>query len=139
MQRNSAKLRTALKESVAGTPTVSVIIEWYNATRAGARRGHLVLRRLIKEIATIRSANGPNSTNQVEVIITYNANRLSEKQVSESHGDVFESCSVLTYRLVPVENGTYCIQKNIGARQSVGQILVFLDSDVVPRMDGCQA
>jgi glycosyltransferase involved in cell wall biosynthesis len=67
------------------------------------------------------------------LILTFNASRLAYADVATTTLDLFERCLISHPILLPVENGTYCVQKNHGALRSSGELLIFLDSDVIPQ------
>lgn len=108
--------------------SISIIVEWENAERIGAERARRMLGELHRQLAALEPGPG-----QREVIFVYRrgesdeeAGRVLRKAVAE-HGRVWPAS--LLY--LPVDTGDYYQQKNRGAEAASGDLLLFLDSDVI--------
>lgn len=115
--------------------SASIVVEWYNATRARYSRGVQTLGELQRQAAAMLDEDRGlpfTLARPVELILTYNADALRHADVERTVDDALPVRHGLEVRIVPVAGGTYCVQKNRGAALSSGDILVFLDSDVVP-------
>lgn len=98
------------------TPEVTLVIEWDNVALAGASRAHSMLDALRGEIRAC-----PKS---VEVLLVYDA--------AQPAPDVKPLRLEPGVRLVAAPGSRYYELKNRGAAESRGEIVVFLDSDVIP-------
>lgn len=113
---------------------VSIIIEWENVRLAELDRCRDMLRRLGEQTLELASLLiSCDTTPPVEVIILFNRTEVDEAEVRH----IVTSCievgnSNATFRLIPVDDLTYYEQKNFGALQAEGDLIVFLDSDVIP-------
>ena len=118
-----------------GGISASIIIEWYNATRATRSRAHQALTQLaaqIEEIVRDPARFSFSLTRPIELIFTYNSDVLQHDQVSKTVFGSLPTERSFEVKLAPVPKGTYCLQKNHGSAMSSGQIVIFLDSDAVP-------
>jgi glycosyltransferase involved in cell wall biosynthesis len=96
---------------------VSLVVEWDNVSLAGATRAAAMLEALGREIRSCPC--------DVEVLLCHDAAITPE--LDPGGGLAAASC-----RLVPVPDGRYYVLKNRGAAEAHGEIIVFLDSDVIP-------
>ena len=126
------------------TPTatsVSVVLEWENMAYAEQERPRQALAAL-KAQAEALFSTGPSSplTNAppirlsapLEVILPYNSDTVDEAEFLRNVTDLITESESLCVRLLAVNNGTYCRQKNAGAAVATGELIIFLDSDVTP-------
>jgi hypothetical protein len=126
----------------ARTPLLaSVIIEWENVRLSELDRCRRMLRALAAQIVEL---HGPTAAAllepglhplvaEFEIIVLYNNAAIAgsdvERVVSAEIPSTTPHC---TWRLVPASGEGYYAQKNFGASRASGDILVFIDSDVVP-------
>jgi hypothetical protein len=101
-------------------PRASVVVEWDNVRLAGASRTREMLARLIEELAGQGSAS-------LEVLLVHDGRP----------GDVADAARMLAptgvaVRVVPAPGSGYYELKNAGAQAARGELVVFLDCDVVP-------
>jgi hypothetical protein len=99
------------------TPRVSIVIEWDNIALAGARRAQAMLRRLAAEL-------GP-APPPLEILLCHESSLHPDLSLDE-YG------LPPVWRAIPVAGARYYQLKNQGAARSAGEIIVFLDSDVIP-------
>jgi len=124
---------------------LSVVIEWENAVFADCERSRAMLDELHKQAGELRKAGDPNSedsrerflgqiTEKVEVIVMHDRELIDEKVVDDlvwsmaprEHEDV-------DLRIEPITGKRYYRLKNEGAKIAKGDLLVLIDSDVIPR------
>jgi hypothetical protein len=108
-------------------PDVSLVIEWENVILAESQRSSRMLAQLGKQVRTLNRA--------AEVIVLFNTEQI-EKSLLEN--ELFnklgldENNSVFSLRVEDARGRHYYDLKNTGARLATGEIVVFLDSDVIP-------
>ena len=111
--------------------TFSIIIEWDNARLSEMDRARNMLIELYRQIDGL----DPPCKVPPEVIIVFNTHEVNidliEKVVSEASKSSGVSAAANVH-FHAAEGGRYYELKNLGARLTTGQILIFLDSDVIP-------
>ena len=108
-------------------PSLSIIIEWENAGRIGAARARRMLRALRNQLREI----GPASGARHEIVLLHDPLKVKRETLVESVREAGAGWPAdINYAAVP-GNGYYR-QKNAGAALAEGDIIIFLDSDVVP-------
>jgi len=116
--------------------SASVVVEWYNTTHAELDRAFRMLSALKSQAADLRSPRLPKGkvglAEPLELVIVFDSERLDQARVHDLFQDRAESGESLHMQLLPVPGATYCQQKNAGARVAGGEIVIFLDSDVIP-------
>lgn len=100
-------------------PDVSIVVEWDNVRLAGASRARAMLGRLREEVE--------QDARTIEVLLVHD----------ERPGDVGEAEQILvstgtTVRALRAPGAGYYELKNVGAREATGELVVFLDCDVIP-------
>ena len=109
---------------------VSVIVEWENALLSEADRPAAVLsalRRQMEELA--REPGGPN----FELLLVFDDSEFDRSGLKALVCNcVGEPDEILDWRLLPTPDQGYFQNKNHGAGKASGEIIVFLDSDVIP-------
>jgi hypothetical protein len=99
--------------------------------RSPLRRCQQVVRQLVCEAETAVDeglAAGP-----IELLVCFDAEEVDGSVVAaDLAAELPEKSSTLSHRLVPVPGAEYYALKNAGAREVEGELLVFVDSDVVP-------
>ena len=108
----------------------SIVLEWETVNEGGIDRAVLGLREIARQIAELQSQlKAP-----AEVIVCYEERDISDKELQS----VFDRAAgaggwLCRINFIPVPSGThYYEKKNIGARVSVNEIIVFLDTDLIP-------
>jgi hypothetical protein len=108
----------------------SIVLEWETVNEGGIERAILGLRAVSHQIAELQSQlKAP-----AEVIVCYEQREISEWELqsvfARAAGPAGWLCRVA---FIPVPSGTqYYEKKNTGARASTNEIIVFLDTDLVP-------
>lgn len=106
---------------------LSIVIEWENAGRIGAIRARRMLKQLLAQICDQDFA----ATDRPEILLMYNA-ALNTRQEVQSLVEEAGTEWPADIRYLPAIDGSYYEQKNHGADNTSGDVLIFLDSDVVP-------
>jgi len=110
-------------------PSFSIIIEWENRLFSEERLAVKMLQQLSKQIIEI----SPNLSSKPEVIIVYDSDNLEHYEMERIVNEPLEPCgSMIDLRIIPAAKLRYYELKNYGFRQSHGDIIIFLDCDVVP-------
>lgn len=109
-----------------GLPTYSIIIEWENALLSELERTREMLEQLRVQIAEV---GYPRPT----IIILHDQDHIDRQLIERFVGEVSElEAWPADVRIVPTDGLEYYEQKNFGAEQSDSDLIVFLDSDVIP-------
>jgi len=108
---------------------VSVIIEWENAKLSDLDRAERMLAQLGSQMADAARKRGLKA----ELLVLYDANAVDPAVPSTAIASQIDAASWPgTIQVVAAPGQRYYEQKNKGALLSAGEILIFLDSDVVP-------
>lgn len=124
-------------------PQLTVIIEWENVRLSEIGRAKTMLRNLVEQIHQLRTAvpgTGDHpflvgrSPRQVEVVVLYNDEEIDGQAVESIVTTLVpRDSSDFELRIVPASGLHYYELKNFGARMAQGDLVVFLDSDVIPQ------
>ena len=118
----------AMTEIESSLPDFTVVIEWENAKLSEFDRARRMLKALSGQIGEIlgRLKHPP------EILIIYDHSAIDPTIIQEVLDETFPDHRVADIRLIPTDGNTYYQQKNVGANQASKDIVVFLDSDVIP-------
>jgi glycosyltransferase involved in cell wall biosynthesis len=107
------------------TINISVVVEWENAILADCERPRRMLAELGRQIA--------NADLRCEVLFVHNPANVDRDMIVRAIADGFGDASVsFPWRIEAATNQHYYGLKNVGARLATGDIVVMIDSDVVP-------
>jgi hypothetical protein len=107
--------------------SLSIVIEWDNAKHCKRERSLAMLRALRRELESLASSVA------AEVLILYDGLEVNGAVVQAAIAEVFgTACSHAAIRTQSAEGLGYYELKNHGARLSTGEVVVLLDSDVIP-------
>ena len=110
------------------TPTFSISIEWENARFAALERTRRMMRQLRQELIAL-----PQPPHPPQINFLYDRLTIDGDLVGRVIGEEFRPDQVpATVRIIPTDGLRYYEQKNFGAARSSGEIVIFLDCDVVP-------
>ena len=102
---------------------ISIVVEWENVLLTTAGRGASMLRQLGDELGGARRALGED----FEVLVVYADDSCQRTEIADQLGP--EGTSV---RFVPAPGSGYYELKNIGVAHARGNVVVLVDSDVLP-------
>jgi hypothetical protein len=123
-------------EHAGGSPRLSIIVEWDNAQLAELERAKEMLRRLATQVPAWARSHAPGDANPVETLIMFNDEEVDADDLArlvEEH--LPAETSGTTVRLVEARGKAFYALKNHGAETARGDLLVFVDSDVIPDPD----
>jgi hypothetical protein len=113
-------------------------VEWENALLCEESRPGTLLRALRRqsvEVAMSAKA-GLEKTSRAylfELLVVYDEAQFDGARLAGLlHGCAGAPDRVLHWRLLPTHDSGYYKNKNLGAREAAGEILLFIDSDVIP-------
>jgi glycosyl transferase family 2 len=108
---------------------VSVIIEWENAKLSDLDRAERMLARLGTQMADAARKRDLKA----ELLVLYDSDAIDPAVPRAAIASQIDAAAWPgTIALVPAPGKRYYEQKNAGAELALGEIVVFLDSDVVP-------
>ncbi len=110
---------------------VSIVIEWENVLLAEMDRCRRMLRELRRQILEL---NSPVSARvKFEIIVAFNREVVPASVVANELAAIFQADDPdVSWRATPAAGLNYYDLKNFGAQQAGGDIILFLDSDVIP-------
>jgi hypothetical protein len=104
---------------------ISIIVEWENAVLSELQRARDMLRRMQAQ-ALARSGD------QFEILVMYNPEQVQRGLIEGVLATDAVAELKNAFRLVAAPGMHYYDLKNEGARLASGEVIVFLDSDVIP-------
>ena len=111
---------------MTAAPHLSIVIEWENAGRIGHDRALAMLAQLHHQLLTLPGGLiGP-----AEILLVFESSLVDQAQLQaavDAHG-----AWPAVIRTIGSEVGGSFEQKTLGAERASGDIIIFLDSDVVP-------
>ena len=121
----------------------TIIIEWENVRLSELGRSRAMLAQLREQVDQLRQLRpGPSATPEqafvsrfrdVEVMVLYDDEELDGAAVAKIIAETLDSSGpALPLQLLPATGRRYYQLKNFGVERAAGDVIVFLDSDVVP-------
>jgi len=103
--------------------SISVIVEWENTLLAERKRGQQMLEVVVEQLSQL--------SNQIksELLILYNGSKINRQDLES----LIEEQSRIGVDFIDSGDLHYYEIKNLGARKATGEILIFVDSDVIPQ------
>jgi hypothetical protein len=108
--------------------SISILIEWENAISADPSRAVRMLHNLGKDLEEI----GPDFYSDVEIVSGFDPTGISFESVEGMLREGLGALSWVTIRNVALPGKNYYEMKNELCREARGEIVVLLDSDVIP-------
>lgn len=120
------------------SPRATIVIEWENALLAEAERSIAMLNAVQRQAEEI--SNGldvhPHLAGPLplfELVIVFDRRRSSDAELTSLlERTLADAGGVLRWRLAPVSDSGYYSKKHHGATIAAGDVVVFMDSDVIP-------
>lgn len=100
---------------------ITLILEWENVLLAERERCWEGLQTLERQILSSRRS--------VEFLVLYNPDQVDEESIRSA---MSANLSLLDYRIIPAQGMHYYQLKNFGVREADGELIVFMDTDVIP-------
>jgi len=117
--------------ATANKTRVSVVIEWENVLLAEATRSMEMLKRLTRQIDEVYAANP--AAGSFQVLLLYDNEECSIDDIRQVVEPFFTPARAhCELKLQEAPGRRYYEQKNYGAELARGEIIVFIDSDVIP-------
>lgn len=111
------------------TRKVGIIVEWDNARLSDVDRAWQMLRRLQQQTSEIAD----RSDYVFDLLLVYDPDEIPAEVPNESVAKCIDRAAWPgTVRVLDAPDLAYYEQKNFGVRQTDAEIIVFVDSDVVP-------
>ena len=116
-------------KSITALPSFSIVVEWENVRLAEFGRARKMLCELFRQLQQEHN----NFTDKPEIILVYDPDKISSEKIGRAIESEYRSNKYLaTLSFVEGRNLDYFRAKNLGAQHTHGDIIIFLDSDVVP-------
>ncbi len=111
------------------------MIEWENAKLSDFERARRMLETLGEQIRALRSRlPGPP-----EVVLLCDREEMDGKAVQEAVAETLGDPDLAVLKFVETDGADYFQQKNIGVRHAESEVVILLDSDVVPQRGWLEA
>ena len=121
----------------ATKPQISIIIEWENVKLSEMDRCRAMLREIAKQIPEHfdkqAEINSSDEKSVAEILILYDAGAFDGNFIHDIvTTEIPKTTRHCQWRIISAGSEGYYGLKNIGSRQAKGDVLVFLDSDLIP-------
>jgi hypothetical protein len=114
----------------SNAPSLSIVIEWENAKLSEAQRA----RRMLEQLASQLDEACRDTGREVDILILYDPAAIDPKFIEAMLDNVRPRAAWRArVSLMPSAARGYYGQKNFGAAHTGGDIVLFVDSDVIPR------
>lgn len=109
-------------------------MEWENVQFSESSRVGRVLAALAEQVSELTNA-GPGGPLRapVELIVLFNSESTDGNEVSQIVSNALAECPAIAVRVEAAPGLAYFEMKNRGAELARGELVVFLDSDVIPQ------
>jgi len=108
-------------------PTLSIVLEWENAKSSELGRARDMLAMLLAQLKQL----SPRFRGPPEIILVYDSgDGAAESVLEQVKGEMTGFQGVI--RALPTSGLDYYEQKNLGASEARSDLILFLDSDVIP-------
>jgi len=110
-------------------PSFTIIIEWGRFLQADeAWRARILLQRLGEQILQISK-----KISKGEILIVFDPDEIDSSEVEKFALKELSPCiNVIQFRLISAPGVLYYEMKNLGAKQSSNELILFVDSDLIP-------
>jgi len=110
-------------------PSFSIVIEWEQTRFYDSWRTLRMLEKLANQLIEVL----PKMSTKTEVIFVYNNEDIDGSEIEPIIKEKLEPCSsIIDIKIIYSAGLDYYQQKNFGAKHCHGDVIIFLDSDVIP-------
>lgn len=109
-------------------PPISVVIEWENAKLSELDRARQMLKALAAQLGEMRD----RLRGEPELVVLHDPEAIDPAIIRGCVEEGFRDGPPVRLSVVATEGGGYYAQKNRGAELAANELVLFLDSDVVP-------
>jgi len=110
-------------------PSFSIIIEWENMLIYDRQRSLQMLENLANQLVEI----SPKMSTKPEIIIVYNNEDVNGSEIEPVIKEKLTPCRlIIDLKIISLGGLHYYQQKNFGANHCHGDVIIFLDCDVIP-------
>jgi len=108
-------------------PSFDIAIEWENAKLGGFARARKMLERLRAQLVALAPRRRP------QILMLYDPREVDVAAIERLVAEAFAPAGLPgTVRFVPAPGARYYEQKNLAASLCDGEVIVFIDCDVIP-------
>ena len=115
-----------MSETAALRPTLSIVVELDNWRHGESSRARRMLDQVLRQVRAAADLG-----ERVEILLLYDARGIPRAEIEAVVGALVREGDA-PVELVPTPGLRYYALKNEGARRARGEILLFVDSDVIP-------
>jgi Glycosyl transferase family 2 len=140
--RDGLFLRRARAPRSTALVTASIVVEWYNLTHAQFQRVEAMLVEVQRQAALLLLVHGGTSarlSRPIELVIVFDEEQLTTQAIEHALSPIIASQPSIAVTLLPLGGSSYCKMKNAGANAASGELIVFLDCDVIPEPEWLSA
>jgi len=115
--------------AITKSPSISIVIEWDNPVFSDLSRAHTMLARLGAQLSALPRPVTPPP----ELVLVCNPETAEPGWVeNEARQHLGTAVNMVTLEVIAGKGLRYYEMKNIGARHTSGDVIIFIDSDVIP-------
>lgn len=114
--------------------SVSIVLEWENVLLSERQRTLTALHRLLPQIRAVLAQPGHGGV-RFEFILAFDSNHISEAQVTKDFRECLPPGWDIPTRTVGAKGVGYYGLKNEASKATTGDIIIQIDSDVIPEAD----
>ena len=110
-------------------PSFSIVIEWENFLQTDEKwHAQIMLQRLCEDILHISKR-----ISKAEILIVYDPEEIEIQKIEEfTKKELSPILQIINLKFIPAQKLDYYEMKNLGAKNSSGDLILFTDSDTIP-------
>ena len=110
--------------------SVSIVVEWENTAHVEQSRTRAMLRALSEQVRE----EIDQQNRKVQLIVGYDPQDALDDSIRNMiHQECSNVLQDVAFTLIAVPGATYYVLKNAAARKATGDLIVFVDCDVMPQ------
>ena len=114
--------------------SLTIVLEWDNIQFAGQDRSDRMLATLIDQCQALHAQHPTIVHFPIELLFCHDSNLFPTQALNAALKEhLTPTSALLNWRSVPIPGARYYALKNEGARHATGDLILFLDSDVIPQ------